>query len=54
MVSRMQKITAIGIGVGGGIAVYIYNKNKEQKVLNSWTTNTVLSPGAKWDYNWDQ
>lgn len=52
--SRLQKLSGIGLGISGGLAVYFYTKNKDQTVLNSWTTNTIVSPAAKWDPNWDQ
>lgn len=56
--SHLKKYSAIGIGLGSGIiAVYLYRKRDDDAagvVFNSWTTNTNVSPCAKWDLNWDQ
>lgn len=53
--SRMQKLAAVAVGAAGGVAVFLsINRKETTKVLNSWTTNTVVPPDAKWDFNWDQ
>lgn len=53
--SKVRKLTAVAVGCGTGIGVYLYlNRSRETLVNNSWTTNTIVSPEAKWDFNWDQ
>lgn len=53
--SKLQKIAALTVGSSFGVAGYLYlRKNRETFVFNSWTTNTVVRPEAKWDFNWDQ
>lgn len=53
--SKFQRLTAIAVGCGTGVGVYLYlHRNNESTVYNSWTTNTIVPPGAKWDFNWDQ
>ncbi|XP_055310953.1 serine/threonine-protein phosphatase Pgam5, mitochondrial isoform X2 [Sitodiplosis mosellana] len=52
--SKLRNFTAIAVGCGTGIGVYLYlNRNREALVYTSWTTNTVVPPEAKWDFNWD-
>lgn len=55
----MHKLTTATAGLVGGVAAYLaLNRNQHQfalqNVLTSWTTNTVVPPEARWDYNWDQ
>lgn len=53
--NRLQRLTAVVVGSGAGIGIYLYlNRTKQAPVHTSWTTNTVVSPEAKWDFNWDQ
>lgn len=53
--SKLQRLTAVAVGCGTGIGVYLYlNRSREGLVYSSWTTNTVVPPEAKWDFNWDQ
>lgn len=53
--SKLQRLTAIAVGCGGGVAVYLYlNRRNQTAVYTSWTTNTVVPPEAKWNFNWDQ
>lgn len=54
--SRMQKYTAIILGTAGGVGGIYYvltRKEPMRQVYNSWTTNTIVSPCAVWDFNWD-
>lgn len=56
---KMHKLTTATAGLVGGVAVYMtLNPNQQHpfinKVLTSWTSNTVVSDAARWDYNWDQ
>jgi len=52
--SRVQRLAAVAVGVSTGVGVYLYlNRSKANPVYNSWTTNTVVPPEAKWDFNWD-
>lgn len=54
--SNVRKFTAIAVGTTTGVGIYLYlNRIKESPIVfNSWTTNTVVPPEAKWDFNWDQ
>lgn len=53
--SKVRSLTGIAIGSGVGVGIYLYlNRSHETLVSNSWTTNTIVSPEAKWDFNWDQ
>lgn len=54
--SRMQKYTAIILGTAGGVGgiYYVLTRKEPRQVYNSWTTNTIVSPCAVWDFNWDQ
>lgn len=53
--SRLQRLTAIAVGASSGVGIYLYlNRSQDTPVLNSWTTNTVVPPEAKWNFNWDQ
>lgn len=53
--NRLQRLTAVIVGSGTGVGVYLYlNRSKQLPVFASWTTNTVVPPEAKWDFNWDQ
>lgn len=53
--SRIQRLTAVAFGASVGVGAYMYlNRSQKTNVFNSWTTNTVVSPNAKWDFNWDQ
>ena len=53
--SKMQKLAAVAVGAAGGVATYLMvNRTQATSVMNSWTTNTIVSPEAKWDFNWDQ
>lgn len=54
--TNVRKLAAVAIGASTGVGAYLYlNRVKESAtVFNSWTTNTVVPPEAKWDFNWDQ
>lgn len=53
--SKLQRLTAIAVGCGTGVGCYLYlNRKNEAVAYTSWTTNTIVSPEAKWDFNWDQ
>lgn len=56
----MHKLTSATAGLVGGIAAYMaLNRSKDtpsvmHSALASWTTNTVVPPEARWNFNWDQ
>lgn len=53
--SKLRNFTAITVGGGIGVGLYLYlNRSRDALVHASWTTNTVVPPEAKWDFNWDQ
>lgn len=53
--SKLQRLTAIAVGCGTGVGAYLYLiRRNETFAYTSWTTNTVVPPEAKWDFNWDQ
>lgn len=53
--SKLQRLTAIAVGCAGGVGIYLYlNRSNQTLVHTSWTTNTVVPPEAKWNFNWDQ
>lgn len=58
--TRMHKLTSATAGLVGGIAAYMaLNRSKDtpsvmHSALASWTTNTVVPPEARWNFNWDQ
>lgn len=54
--SNVRKLAAVAIGASTGVGTYLYlNRVKDSPIVyNSWTTNTVVPPEAKWDFNWDQ
>lgn len=53
--SKLRAFTAVAVGSGAGVGVYLYfYRGDKTNVYNSWTTNTVVPPAAKWDFNWDQ
>lgn len=53
--STLRKFTAVAVGSGVGVSIYLYSNRANQALVhNSWTTNTVVPPEAKWDFNWDQ
>lgn len=52
--SKLQQFTAVALGSCTGVGLYLHlHKHQKTAVFNSWTTNTVVSPEAKWDANWD-
>lgn len=54
--ANVRKFAAMAVGTSTGIGIYLYmNRVRESpQVMAGWTTNTVVSPEAKWDWNWDQ
>lgn len=53
--TKVQKLAAVAVGAAGGVGIYLsLNRKQTTTVSNAWTTNTIVSPAAKWDYNWDQ
>lgn len=53
--SKTRSLASVAAGAVGGVAVYFaMNWQRSKTVSNSWTTNTVVPPEAKWDTNWDQ
>lgn len=52
---RVQKLAAVVVGSSIGVAGYLYlRKDRENFVFSSWTSNTIVRPEVKWDFNWDQ
>ncbi|XP_053680739.1 serine/threonine-protein phosphatase Pgam5, mitochondrial [Anopheles nili] len=53
MTKKFVSGTIVGV-VGGAAGYWFVTKSIEQRtVLNSFTTNYVPSPCARWDWNWD-
>lgn len=53
--SKLQRLTAVAVGCGAGIGIYLYvNRHHDSLAYTSWTSNTVVPPEAKWNFNWDQ
>lgn len=54
---QMRNVGTATAGLVGGFAVYLSLHKKDffiHNVFTSWTTNTIVPPEARWDYNWDQ